>query len=72
MEALGYRRERLGLTPAQALRFALADWPPNLTRMLAWQIWEGVQHRFPGRFGRRPGDEMILGQGGMQGTAKPA
>ena len=45
MEALGYRRERLQLTPGQTLRFALADWPPNFARMLAWRAREAVLHR---------------------------
>ena len=52
MAALGYPRDRLRLGPAEALRFALADWPLNLARMLAWRAREAALHRRSARGGR--------------------
>jgi hypothetical protein len=64
MRAHGYAPEPLAFTPAEWLRFALADWPLNLARMLSWRTMEAAQQHFPAWLGRKPGTKMIVGTGG--------
>jgi hypothetical protein len=71
----GYALEPVRLPARDALRFALLDWPANLTRMLGWRMWEAVQHSFPAQVGRKPGAEALIvrsdaGEWGSQAPEK--
>jgi Sulfotransferase family len=64
MADLGYRRDPLRLAPGEAVRFALADWPVNVARMLAWRTREAMQHQRAALGGRRRGPSRIGARGG--------
>ncbi len=61
MRTHGYRPDPIDMTAREWLRFATVDWPDQAARMMAWRGVEELQQRFPGRFGRKPGDRMIVG-----------
>ena len=62
MRRHGYETERLGLSGAERVRFALTDWPDQAARMVAWWAIEDAHDRFPRRFGREPDARMIVAE----------
>jgi hypothetical protein len=63
MRAYGYEPAPLDLAGAR-LRFALADWPANLARMLAWRAREAALHHLPALAGHRPVPKRAAGTQG--------
>jgi hypothetical protein len=61
MRAYGYEPAPLDLA-GERLRFALADWPANLARMLAWLAWESVRQSLPALAGRRVAPKHLVGR----------
>ncbi len=59
LERHGYALEPVQLSPRERMQYILSTWPLNTVRLLAWLGVEWVQHNFPGRFGRKPGPNML-------------
>lgn len=55
-----YVCEPVRFSPRELARYVFLTWPINFVRMLAWLGIELLQHNFPGRFGRKPGANMIV------------
>lgn len=62
MRRYGYSPDRALLSSAGWARFALAGWPNQMARLLAWRGVEELQQRFPQWVGRKPGRRMIVDQ----------
>jgi hypothetical protein len=60
MISLDYLLEPIRFSRAEQIHYALFDWPVNFLRMIAWLSIETIQHRMPGRFGRRPDPRTII------------
>jgi hypothetical protein len=60
MRSFGYEPDPIGLRAVQRLRYAIATWPMNSLTMKIWDWREALQHRFPGRLGRRPVASKLL------------
>jgi hypothetical protein len=59
MRRLGYMPEDIQLTPAERLRFSLADQPMNTAALLAWRGREALLQRF----GHRLADARLIPEG---------
>jgi hypothetical protein len=60
LQQFGYVREPIKFSLLEWARYAFITWPLNFVRMVIWLVIELVQHNLPGRFGRKPGKNMIL------------
>lgn len=60
MRAHGYAPQRGLLSGASWGRFAVADWPNQAVRMLAWRGVEELQQRFPEQVRRVPRASMMV------------
>jgi hypothetical protein len=60
MTLLGYDPDALRFSTQERAHFFFVDWPLNLLRMGTWLAQELVQHRFPARWGRKPGAHMVV------------
>ena len=72
MAAYGYRRDRVAMSPGAFLQFALWRLPIDTARLFTWPIVDGLQRRFPTRFGRSPASRRMVGEGERDGEAEGA
>jgi hypothetical protein len=71
LSQFGYARNLLDFSSREWAQYFLITWPLNFARMLVWLGVEFVQHNLPGRFGRKPGSNMLLkAPGKSAGAAK--
>jgi hypothetical protein len=64
MGQFGYALDPVELPPAERLRYAVLDWPVNMSRMLAWRAREAVRDRT----GRSPSEHTIVNRASLTGT----
>ncbi|MGB7876624.1 MAG: sulfotransferase [Anaerolineales bacterium] len=60
LKQYGYAPEPIHFSLRERAHYLFLSWPLNFVRMLAWLGIELLQHNFPGRFGRKPGSNMIV------------
>ena len=60
LDRFGYAPDTIRFTLLERARYLLLSWPLNFVRMIAWLVIELIQHNLPGRFGRKPGSNMIV------------
>jgi hypothetical protein len=60
LERFGYALEPIQFSPRERMQYLFSTWPLNFARLFAWLVIEFIQHNFPGRFGRKPGSNMIV------------
>lgn len=60
LQQFGYAREPIDFSLFEWARYAFLTWPLNFARMLVWLVIELIQHNLPGRFGRKPGKNMVI------------
>ena len=68
MAVYGYSLEPIRFLPLDYLLYAIVDYPINITRMFTWLARETLQQNFPGQFGRKPGENMVLKKHNEQDT----
>jgi hypothetical protein len=61
MRALSYEPDDVHLAGSALLRYAIADWPNQQLRRIAWRTHEWLSQRLPTRVGRRPDARTIVG-----------
>ena len=68
----GYTLEPIRFSLRERIQYLFISWPLNFARMLVWLGVELIQHNFPGRFGRKPGSNMVVKSGGKNTEAVEA